>query len=197
MRRAQPAPRLARRPGLTPGATPARTLGAVCAAPLAAGDFAIWQRDLLAALRGKRDLDVPCGECTACCRSSQFVHIAADESDTLEHVPAALRFPAPGLPSGNYVLGYDEEGRCPMLVDDACSIYEHRPRTCRTYDCRVFAATGVTPDASQPLVAGRVSRWRFTVDDATRGAMEKVRASVPPDGPPLARALRALTAGED
>ena len=25
-----------------------------------------------------------------------------------------------------------------MLVDDACSIYEHRPRACRTYDCRIF-----------------------------------------------------------
>ena len=30
-----------------------------------------------------------------------------------------------------------------MLIDNQCSIYEHRPRTCRTYDCRVFAAAGL------------------------------------------------------
>ena len=34
--------------------------------------------------------------CTACCTSSQFVHIEPDETDTLAHIPAALRFPAPG-----------------------------------------------------------------------------------------------------
>ena len=59
--------------------------------------------------------------------------------------PAALRFPRPGRPKGHVVLGYDEHGRCPMLGDHGCTIYEHRPRTCRTYDCRVFAATGSSP----------------------------------------------------
>ena len=32
-----------------------------------------------------------------------------------------------------------------------CSIYDHRPRTCRTFDCRVFAAAGVAVDADKPL----------------------------------------------
>ena len=99
------------------------------------------------------DMHVPCGACTACCTSSQFVHIEPDETDTLAHVPAVLRFPAPGLPKGHVVMGYDERGHCPMLVDGACSIYEHRPRTCRTYDCRIFAVTGVEPD--QPAIAAR------------------------------------------
>jgi hypothetical protein len=157
-----------------------------------AGTFSTWHHELLAALHAGRDLSVPCGTCTACCTSSQFVHIAPDETDTLAQVPEALRFPAPGLPPGHVVLGYDEHGRCPMLVDGACSIYEHRPRTCRTYDCRVFAATGVVPDSSQPAVAVRVASWRFTVDDAVR--WDAVRSSVPADGPPLARALRALDA---
>ena len=132
--------------------------------------------------------DVPCGVCTACCTSSQFVHIEPDESDTLAHVPVALRFPAPGLPKGHVVLGYDERGHCPMLVDGACSIYEHRPRTCRTYDCRVFAVTGVEPD--QPAIAARVREWQLEIDDEQR--VVRLRAAVPADGPPIARALHAL-----
>jgi Fe-S-cluster containining protein len=137
------------------------------------------------------EAQVPCGACTACCTSSQFVHIEPDEHDTLARVPAELRFPAPGLPTGHVVLPYDERGHCPMLVDGACSIYEHRPRTCRTYDCRVFAITGVTPK-DQPAIAARVAEWDVEIDDRER--WERVRAAVPADGPPIARALRALSA---
>jgi hypothetical protein len=136
------------------------------------------------------DADVPCETCTACCTSAQFVHISPDEIETLAHVPAALRFPAPGLPKGHVVMGYDDDGHCPMLVDGACSIYEHRPRTCRTYDCRVFAATGVVPD--QPAIAYRVEHWRFDIDDPER--WDALRAGVPDAGPPIQRALRALSA---
>jgi Fe-S-cluster containining protein len=153
-----------------------------------AGRFSEWLDDL----RRRSEMDVPCGSCTACCRSSQFVHIEPDETEALARVPAPLRFPAPGLPKGHVVLGYDEHGHCPMLVDGACAIYEHRPRACRSYDCRVFAASGVTPDASQPAIAARVARWRFDVDEQQR--WDAVRAAVLDDGPPLARALRALGA---
>jgi hypothetical protein len=156
---------------------------------IAAGRFSDW----LDQLQRGGEMVVPCGACTACCTSSQFVHIAPDETDTLAHVPVALRVPAPGLPPGHVVLGYDEHGHCPMLVDGACSIYEHRPRTCRTYDCRVFAASGVAPDASQPAITERVQRWEFTVDDEAR--WNSVRAAVSEDGPPIERALRALSEG--
>lgn len=47
-----------------------------------------------------------------------------------------------------------------MPGEGGCRIYDHRPRTCRSYDCRVFAATGIEPD--QPLVAAWVGTWRFT-----------------------------------
>ena len=50
-----------------------------------------------------------------------------------------------------------------MLVDDKCSIYEHRPRTCRVYDCRVFPAAGVTTDdADKVLIDQQAKRWRFS-----------------------------------
>jgi hypothetical protein len=131
---------------------------------LPAGDLSAWLAGIRGALHDGLGADVPCGGCTACCSASQFVHIGPDETDTLAHVPPALLFAAPNLPPGHVLLGYDVRGRCPMLVDDACSIYEHRPRTCRTYDCRVFAAAGVAVDdgdARKEPIARRVRRWRF------------------------------------
>jgi uncharacterized protein len=151
--------------------------------PLDGGGFSAWLTGMQAALRGERDSDVPCGECTACCTSSQFIHIAPDEIETLRRIPRALWFPAPRRPPGHMVLGYDERGHCPMFVEGACSIYEHRPRTCRTYDCRVFVAADVVPD-DKPLIAAQVRRWQFSYPDAgderrhlaVRAAAQQVRA---------------------
>jgi Fe-S-cluster containining protein len=146
--------------------------------PLAAGAFSDWLTGMRRALRGEGDSDVPCDGCTACCTSSQFVHIGPEETDTLARIPAELLFPAPRLPEGNVVMGYDEKGHCPMLVDGACSIYEHRPRTCRTYDCRIFAVTAIELDeVAKPEIARRVRRWRFSYDTAEDSALrDAVRA---------------------
>jgi Fe-S-cluster containining protein len=106
---------------------------------------------------------VPCGTCTACCTSSQFIHIGPEETDALAHIPADLLFPAPRSPRGHVLLGYDERGHCPMLVDEKCSIYAHRPKTCRTYDCRVFSAADVELHGGQHVkIERQVRRWRFS-----------------------------------
>jgi hypothetical protein len=146
---------------------------------LPAGDFSPWVRQMQEALRGERASDVPCNGCTACCTSSQFVHIAPDETETLSRIPAELLFPAPRLPPGHVLLGYDERGHCPMLVDQHCSIYEHRPRTCRTYDCRIFPAAAVTLDEpDKALIARRAQRWRFTYPTETdRMEHQSIRAA--------------------
>ena len=161
-----------------------------------AGAFGGWLADARAAIRGERDADVPCGTCTACCTSSHFVHVAADETDTLAHIPAELLFPAPGFPAGHVLMGYDDQGRCPMLGDGGCSIYEHRPRTCRTYDCRVFAAAGVVPDA--PAIAARVEQWEFShrtpADDAAHGEVRAAAAAVTDAVNATERAVRAVMA---
>lgn len=148
---------------------------------LPTGRLSVWLDQARRVQADGGDAEVPCGDCTACCTSSYFVHIEPDETDTLDHVPPALRFPAPGLPDGHVVLGYDERGHCPMLADGRCSIYEHRPRTCRRYDCRVFAATGLHPnDGGKELVAGQVARWRFDLltddDRRRRGALRAAAA---------------------
>jgi Fe-S-cluster containining protein len=137
--------------------------GAQETSDLPAGDFSPWLADMQDALVGQRDSKVPCGSCTACCTASQFVHIAPDETDTLSHIPTELLFQAPRLPPGHRVLGYDEHGHCPMLKNNQCSIYEFRPRACRTYDCRVFPATGVVlTGVHTQHIARRSDRWRFT-----------------------------------
>ena len=150
----------------------------------AAGDFSSWLIQIQAAIRGEHGSEVPCDGCTACCTSSQFIHVGPDESDTLAHIPAELLFPAPGLPAGHVVLGYDARGRCPMLIDDECSIYDHRPRTCRTYDCRIFPASGLgIDDADKVEIAQRSRRWRFSypsevdrhLHDAVRAAATSLR----------------------
>lgn len=127
---------------------------------LPAGDLGAWLARMRAALRHEADADVPCGDCSACCSTGHFVHIGPDETDTLTHVPGELLFPAPGMPAGHVLLGYDQRGRCPLLDDHGrCGIYAHRPRTCRTYDCRVFAAAGI--DADREEITRRARRWSF------------------------------------
>lgn len=132
------------------------------AADLPAGEFSVWLGAMQGVLRGEGSSDVPCDGCTACCRSSQFIHIAPDETETLAQIPSTLLFPAPRLPAGHMLLGYDGDGCCPMLVGDQCSIYQYRPRTCRNYDCRVFpaAAVEIEDDKKAPIVE-QVRRWRF------------------------------------
>jgi Fe-S-cluster containining protein len=165
---------------------------------LAAGSFSGWLDGMARALDGQADADVPCNGCTACCTSSQFVHIEPDELDTLAHIPPELLFPAPMRPKGHVVMGYDENGHCPMLVDGACSIYEHRPRTCRTYDCRIFAATGVDvgEDGDKPAIARRVRRWRFDFPDqadrALHDALVAAAQAVDARHPPNERAVLAI-----
>lgn len=146
---------------------------------LEAGDFGSWMVQIQRALRDEQGSDVPCDGCTACCSSSQFVHIGPDETDALAHIPSELLFPAPRLPRGHMLLGYDERGHCPMLVDNGCSIYDHRPVTCRTYDCRIFPASEVVlDDDTKVLIARQAQRWRFSFPiDADRGQHDAVRAA--------------------
>jgi len=92
-----------------------------------------------------------------------------------------------------------------MLLDGGCSIYEHRPRACRAYDCRIFAATGIEVEETQPKIAARVRRWVFAFETEEDTALhEAVQAAaryvIERDGGELnatGLALRALSAAED
>lgn len=165
--------------------------------PVDAGSFTEW----LERQQTREAADVPCGSCTACCESSYFIHVTPADTAALAHIPAALLFRAPGQPAGHFVMGFDEQGHCAMLKDGACSIYAHRPQTCRDYDCRIFAATGIpageagTAKSQKRKVDARAARWQFS-DDAALGALRRVAAWLveQPDAPanPTHRALLSL-----
>ena len=71
-----------------------------------------------------------------------------------------------------------------------CSIYEDRPRACRMYDCRIFAAAGVAVDdeVHKVEVSKRVARWRFDYpthdDDARQRAVRAAAAYLEAHGEP-------------
>jgi Fe-S-cluster containining protein len=130
---------------------------------LPAGEFARWLHGYLRAQTEVEPAnDVPCGDCNACCRASYIVPIQSDERETLARIPPAwlTRSARDGLPQ--WALVQACAGNCPMLVDNACSIYAQRPQTCRRFDCRVFAATGVgLGSGPRARLNARVWQWRF------------------------------------
>jgi Fe-S-cluster containining protein len=144
-----------------------------------AGPFGAWLTAARAALRGEgHGLDVPCGECRGCCRSSMFVHVRPDDTNALAVIPSRLLVRAPGRPRGHTLLGFGDDGSCPMLKDCACSIYQDRPRTCRDYDCRMLAAAGVEAGDGKDEINQRVRAWAFSyASEADKRAHDAVRAA--------------------
>jgi Fe-S-cluster containining protein len=129
--------------------------------PFPAGSFSAWLRAMRTALAGGSGMDVACGDCVGCCTSSYFIKVRAHEKAALEHIGPDNVRPVPGSTNGNMLMGFDEQGHCFMFVNGGCSIYQHRPETCRTYDCRVFSAAGMNAGPDKSVINERISRWRF------------------------------------
>ncbi len=170
-----------------------------------AGGFSLWLDQTRQKQKTGQAVDVPCGVCRACCTSSYFIHIKPHETKTISKIPAELMFPAPGLPRGNVLLGYNEKGHCPMFVDNKCSIYDYRPVTCRTYDCRILAAAGLDLGDDRGLISRQVSRWKFSFNEkqdlekynavqAAAGFISQHAASFPAGFIPVNIPQRALMA---
>jgi Fe-S-cluster containining protein len=126
-----------------------------------AGNFSDWLRAMRTALAGGVGMDVACGTCVGCCTSSYFVKVRAHEKAALEHIGSDNLRPVPGATNGNMLMGFDEQGHCFMFANGGCSIYQHRPETCRTYDCRVFTAAGMNAGPGKSEINERISRWSF------------------------------------
>lgn len=144
-----------------------------------AGPFAEWVVAMVAGLRDGTGSDVPCDGCVACCTSGQTILVEPGERAALP--PHAVV----DVGGGEAALAHDADGRCVLLVGGACTAYEQRPRRCRTYDCRVFPATGLAPEGDKPAIAEAAARWRFRYDtdddvrrrDAVRMATVVLRTS--------------------
>lgn len=129
---------------------------------IAAGDFSQWLRDMRAALASRGGMDVACGSCRGCCTSSFYVKVRPDETAAMNRIGAENLEPGPpGNPAAR-LLGFRPNGHCRMLVSRECSIYADRPETCRSYDCRVFAAAGMDAGEGKTEINERVERWRFS-----------------------------------
>ena len=128
-----------------------------------AGSFDTWLQTILASFKTGAEIDVPCGECRGCCSAGRFVHLLPSDKPAIQAIPKQLLLRAPGMPKGHAVMGYLDGGICPMLKARDCSIYSSRPSTCRTFDCRVLAATGLTIEGKwNERINERVQAWRFT-----------------------------------
>ncbi len=127
---------------------------------VAAGPFGSWLAQTRAFLRGDGGADVPCGDCVGCCVSAYFIPIRPEDRAALANIPAQHLISAP---QGKLMMEYLADGSCPMLRAGQCSIYQHRPQTCRDYDCRIFAAAGIAAGGADKVVINRrVRAWRFT-----------------------------------
>ncbi len=127
----------------------------------AAGPFSEWLRAMRAALAGDAGMDVACGDCVGCCTSSYFIKVRAHETQAIEHIGAHNLRPVPGTSDGSQLMGFDAHGHCLMFANGGCSIYAHRPMTCRTYDCRVFTAAGMNAGPDRSVINERIAGWRF------------------------------------
>ncbi len=126
-----------------------------------AGPFSAWLRAMRGALAGSSGMDVACGDCRGCCTSSYFIKVRAHETAALQHIGADNLRPVPGATNGAQLMGFDAHGHCFMFANGACSIYAHRPETCRTYDCRVFTAAGMNAGPDKSVINERIANWRF------------------------------------
>jgi uncharacterized protein len=150
---------------------------------VAAGAFGPWLQELRASLRGTGGTDVPCGDCVGCCVSSYFIPVRSGDKAARERIAPELLVRAPGMPEGDRMMGYRTDGTCPMLTAGRCTIYEHRPQTCRDYDCRIFAAAGIDAGGSDKHVINRrVRAWRFTYlseqERLTHGAVRETASFI-------------------
>jgi hypothetical protein len=121
-------------------------------------------------------MQVACGDCVGCCTSSYFIKIRPHEAPILKHIPAEHLKPSPGEP-GTLLMGYDAKGHCPMFGAGGCSIYSHRPETCRTYDCRIFTAAGMNAGEGRTMINERVESWRFDFSERGRREHQAVKAA--------------------
>jgi uncharacterized protein len=143
------------------------------AEPLDAGEFGAWLLQALAMLRGTGESEVPCGDCDGCCVSSYPVPIRSHEHGSLAAIPVQHLLTTT---QGRTMIAPLANGRCPMLTGTRCSIYAARPLTCRDYDCRIFAAAGISAgNDERSLINRRVRQWRFrynsSIERATHAAV--------------------------
>lgn len=144
---------------------------------LDAGDFIEWLGRFLTSLSSGAGMTVECGDCRACCRAGFFIPVGPEEASSRKAIPSQLLVDAAGAGSpGHQLVAITPSGDCALLRGNECSIYASRPRACREYDCRLFAAAGIS--AGIEAIDRQARRWRFRyADAASERAHQATRAA--------------------
>lgn len=87
----------------------------------------------------KREADVPCGSCTACCKRD-LVWLEPGDDAALYQTQQI---------DGRIALAHKADGSCTYLGATGCSIHSTRPAICRRFDCRVLFMS--TPKAQRRI----------------------------------------------
>ncbi len=83
------------------------------------------------------EVDIPCGDCSACCRAGAPVY----EDDGSE-------------------VAKDKDGCCVHLRPDGkCDRYQTRPEHCRLYTCTLLSIAGVVTDSA--LMNAALEAWEW------------------------------------
>jgi Fe-S-cluster containining protein len=97
----------------------------------------IWADAAARARQGKpAAMPVPCNGCTACCYQRVNINPARESVDELSQHLDVVR------DEHGYFLRRRDDGACMHLGPEGCTVYAHRPRACRAFDCRIFALPG-------------------------------------------------------
>jgi Fe-S-cluster containining protein len=118
-----------------------------------------WFNGATARLRGiSVTAHVPCNGCTACC------HQRIDINPVFESVDEAKRHLEMTQDEYGYCLQRRDDGACIHLGPEGCTVYEHRPISCRAYDCRIYALAA--NGGPVPVAQGRKylsPAWEFHI----------------------------------
>ncbi|HVY93394.1 MAG TPA: YkgJ family cysteine cluster protein [Bryobacteraceae bacterium] len=85
-------------------------------------------------MSSERHTEVPCNGCIECCRSGQGLFLHPEQGDDVASYRTRTMTGSAG--ESVFVLETTAAGACVYLGERGCTIYEHRPLLCRTFDCR-------------------------------------------------------------
>jgi Putative zinc- or iron-chelating domain len=141
-----------------------------------AGDPLALREGFRAVLEGRDEVArVPCGGCRVCCyHRGVDVHPELESAESLAHLDLEKRA------DGDLYLRKREDGACVHLGPKGCTVYQHRPHACRTYDCRLYSLFSLRDSFDdgrvQPIWVFQPTTREGRVFEATCKAMAAVES---------------------
>lgn len=96
---------------------------------------------------------VPCGGCTACCRTGGFIFLYPDKGDN-EDIYQTERAIDPIAGRETRRLKQKPDSSCIYLGDKGCTIINSAPHVCRVFDCRTYFRSLPPKERKRRMKAG-------------------------------------------